>query len=108
MSFLGWFDCIFMITLVVLNIKFWKEDFSYKRTGCITILAFFVFSIFVIPVFSIFLDFKILKTLHPDKFDNSDAFNFLYLYFKFPFYWVLTIVQVAFLSFKIWIKGKNL
>jgi hypothetical protein len=48
-----------------------------------------------------------LKFLDKEKFENSDAFNFLYLYFKFPLYWLIIFFQIFIIGIKSWIPNKN-
>lgn len=108
MSFLGWFDYLFILLLLFLNIKFWNKDFKFKKNGCLLILGIILIPCFILPELSIFVDIQIMKYNNPMKMRNSDAFNFLYLYFKFPFYWGLVILQFAIFSITIWKKEKNL
>lgn len=108
MNFLGWFDYLFLIILIFLNIKFWNKDLKFEKKGCLFILGIILIPCVIIPELSIFVDIQIMKLTNPIRVRNSDSFNFLYLYFKFPFYWALVVLQFAVFSITIWKKeNKN-
>jgi len=104
---IGVFDYLVFFGLIVLNVFFWKKQIVFIKSGCLNILTFLLVLGLVIPICSIFIEFQVLKFLDKEKFENSDAFNFLYLYFKFPLYWLIIFFQIFIIGIKSWIPNKN-
>ena len=83
---IGYFD-YFVITLItLLNIKYWKVPVS-PEIGCILFLIVYCF---ILPIVSIIIELGING---PKKGELSDSFNYVYVYLRFPIYWILYILQ---------------
>ncbi len=89
--FAGYFDWIVIFILIFLNIKFWNSD-KYI-SGC---LLFPVFGL-ILPILSIMVEFEING---PKKGEAFDSFTMLYVYFRFPLYWVLLLIQYIILKIR--------
>ena len=89
---IGYFDYIIFIALIILNIIFWKKDFSSCLVYGVIILLFGA----IFPVISSFIDVRIYTS---DK-QIVDNFELLHNYLKFPLYWGVGLVQLLILRFK--------
>ncbi len=88
--FVGYFDWIIIFVLILLNIKLWNSDKDIS--GCLLLPVFGL----VLPILSIIVEFEING---PKEDDTFDGFTMLYVYFRFPLYWILLIIQ--YIIFKI-------
>ena len=89
---IGYFDYIIFIVLIILNVIFWKKDFSFCLVYCIIILLFGA----ILPVVSSFIDIRIYTS---DK-KIVDNYELLHNYLKFPLYWGMGLIQLLILRFK--------
>ena len=89
--FAGYFDWLIIFTLIFLNIKFWNSD-KY-----ISSCWFFPVFGFILPIISITIEFEING---PQKGESFDSFTMLYVYFRFPLYWILCFVQYFILKIR--------
>jgi len=89
---IGFFDYIIFTVLVILNIVFWKKDF----TSCLTYSLVILFFGIIFPIISAIIDIKIYT--HDKKI--VDNFELLHNYFKFPLYWGIGFLQLLILKFK--------
>lgn len=94
--FLGVFDYIILIIILIFNIGVWKYKII-KRRNWIFHLAIFLLFGFIIPYFSI--DFEIQKITKNLK--EIDSFTLLYTYFRFPIWWFFGISEGIFLRYQI-------
>jgi hypothetical protein len=77
-GFIGYFDIFIFISLIIINIIFWKyktSDFMYKF-GCWLQLFIIILFVFVLPIFSIAVEIRIVNS----KYGLVDSFNLLYTY----------------------------
>jgi hypothetical protein len=89
---IGYFDYIVFITLIILNIVFWKKDFTSCLAYCIIALLFGI----IFPLVSSFIDIKIYTSGKK----IVDNFELLYNYLKFPIYWGIGLLQLLVLRIK--------
>ncbi|BAX81826.1 hypothetical protein ALGA_3528 [Labilibaculum antarcticum] len=83
--FIGYFDCIVLGVLGILNAVYWYKRFN-RKLGCLIIgLAFGI----ILPMISM----KIEIVRVSNEFEIVDGFNLLYTYFRFPMYWIVGICQ---------------
>ncbi|MEM6765850.1 MAG: hypothetical protein AAF824_07290 [Bacteroidota bacterium] len=88
------FDLVIILILVVLNLVFLKTKNS-KAFGWIITFLFLI----GLPYLSQRLEVnRVYRTE-----ETVDSFNLFYTYFKYPFYWVVGILQLIIF----WIKAKN-
>lgn len=89
---IGYFDYAIFTIVIILNIVFWKKDFTYCLTYILTCLLFGV----LLPIISSIIDIKIYIS---DK-EVVDNFELLHNYLKFPLYWGVCIAQLLVLKLK--------
>jgi hypothetical protein len=89
---IGYFDYIIFITLIILNIVFWKKDFTSCLAYCVTVLFFGI----ILPFVSSFIDIKIYTSGKK----IVDNFELLHNYLKFPIYWGIGLLQLLILRLK--------
>ena len=96
---IGYFDYIIFTVLIILNIIFWKKDFTSCLTYSIVILLFGI----IFPIISSVVDIKIYTSGKK----IVDNFELLHNYFKFPLYWGIGLLQSLILKFKLQITLNN-
>ena len=85
------FDCITIFLLVVMNLLFWKHNFLYNvKKVWIIIVPWFLLFAGILPILSIIIEIKMVK----NEYEIVDGFNLLYLYFRFPLYWIIGWVEL--------------
>ncbi len=89
LMFIGYFDWLIIAAFIFLNIKFWHSGKQISN-----ILGFLPLPLFglILPIFSIAIELELNGT------GGNDNFNILYVYFRFPLYWVLLIIQYIILK----------
>lgn len=91
--YLGYFDFVLVVILILANYRFWKK-FSVFDNCLITIIFISLFG-FILPIISMFFEIQLNSS------SGDDAFNLLYTFFRFPFYWAIGIIQLIIIGAKI-------
>ncbi len=86
----GYFDLILIIVLIFFNYCFWKKFSIFNN--CLPSAIFFALFGIVLPLISIFIEVQVNSS------PGDDSFNLLYVYFRFPVYWVIGIIQLIIIS----------
>ena len=81
---LGLFDYTIISILIFINFKYWNKEIRNKYVW----IVLFTLYILTIPIISIIIE---IRGTEP----GGDSFNLLYVYFRFPTYWILTIIQLV-------------
>jgi lipoprotein signal peptidase len=84
--YFGYFDIVFWV-LILLSIFALYKSKRRIHTGLIIGITLIIFGL-VGPIASAIIETKIVH----DLYDTVDAFNLLYLYFRFPVWWVIGII----------------
>jgi hypothetical protein len=95
LSSFGYFDWFIVLLLTFLNIRYWKSEWNIP--SYVSILVFGVLFPIVLPLVSIQIEFEINRQKNNESFDS---FTMLYTYLRFPFYWLLLIIQYIVLKMK--------
>lgn len=88
----GYFDYLIILILIFLNIKYWNYNVNCLQ-GCLSIIIF----CFVLPIISIIIEYEING---PGKDEVIDGFTMLYVYIKFPLYWLVFFIQTCIVFLK--------
>lgn len=83
---IGWFDIVFIVILISLNIKLWRKKLNGKRVIFVGLLLFGL----ILPVISQIIEIQRVKM----SIGIIDGFEVLYTFLKFPFYWIIGTVQL--------------
>jgi hypothetical protein len=86
--FIGYFDCIIIVILVLLNIYFCKKSLT-TTVGCVISGVLFGF---ILPAISMKIEI--------DRINAMDAYELLYTYFRFPLYWIMGTIQLIIFGLK--------
>ena len=86
----GYFDIFILVILIFSNIKFYGK--INVKSGCG--LSALIFG-FLLPLISMLIELEIVKA----NGGWMDSFEVLYVYLRFPTYWVIGIIQVVILGF---------
>lgn len=89
----GCFDLVLIVVLIFLNYRFWKNYSVFNN--CFPTVIFFLSFGFILPVISIIVEIKVNSS------PGDDSFNLLYTYFRFPVYWVIGLVQLLIINYRI-------
>lgn len=93
--YFGPFDMIVFTILIGLNFLLWRLRIN-NNLGCLVV--FFVFG-FILPYYSI--DFEIDAAKERWKDEMIDGFNLLYVYIRFPMYWITGVIQTSLINLRI-------
>ncbi len=85
------FDIIIILLLVIINYIYWKNKYS---RFCLFFFLCILFYGLIFPLISIEVEFILYG---PKKDEIFDAFTMAYVYLKFPFYWILFVLQLIIL-----------
>ncbi|SHF83114.1 hypothetical protein SAMN05443633_10772 [Chryseobacterium arachidis] len=87
------FDYIMLIVIFIFNFGVWKYKIIKKRNRILYLIVFLLFGL-IVPYFSV--DFEIKKAVKDQPF--VDGFTLLYVYFRFPIWWFIGIIEVLILT----------
>lgn len=89
----GYFDLVVIIGLLYFNFRFWNKLSTFNN--CLSTTIFFVTFGLVLPLISMIVEIQLYSN------PGDDAFNLLYTYFRFPVYWVIGVIQLIVIGFRL-------
>jgi len=78
------FEYITIFLLIVFNLLFWKSNFLKSVKKVWIIVLWFLLFAGILPILSIIIEIEQVNK----EYEVVDGFNLLYLYFRFPMYWI--------------------
>jgi hypothetical protein len=90
-TYIGIFDIIVILVLIIFNIRFWKKEW-----GCLIQISGILSYILILPFLSMAVEIERVSC----EVGIRDNFEILYTWFRFPLYWILFIIQVIANSFR--------
>ena len=83
-------EYITTIILIVFNLLFWKRNFLKSVKKVWIIVFWFLLFAGILPILSIIIEIIQVNT----EYEIVDGFNLLYLYFRFPTYWIIGWIEL--------------
>jgi len=97
-----YFDILLVLILIFINIFLYKTNLVRKIDWKLKLLLFIILFI-VIPIISVN---KEVSNVYK-KFITVDEFNLLYIYLKFPIWWLIACIQILIIKSILVLKIKN-
>lgn len=89
---IGYFDIVMFLLLLAFNLLVWKFDFL-KSLNCGILLIFSVVLFIIIPLIASFFEAHLVHSTY----EMVDGFNLLYIWLKWPIYWLVGIIELILL-----------
>jgi len=91
---IGYFDYAVLVLVVGANAAYIKR-YGSSSLGCWLLLALGILFCLVLPILSMRVELE--RTRRPAGV-MVDGFELLYIWLRFPMYWILFVLQVSFLA----------
>jgi hypothetical protein len=90
---LGIFDFLVIALIIITNfyLQQTRTEISFNFPW---VMLFFMLFSFILPIISSMIEIAIVTK----KFDMVDGFNLLYVYFRWPIYWIIGIIEIIMLN----------
>lgn len=89
----GYFDLTLIVVLIFLNFRFWKNFSIFNN--CLPVAIFFASFGLILPIISMIVEVQFYSN------PSDDVSNILYTYFRFPMYWVIGLIQLIIIGFRV-------